>query len=64
MSLVIETFVMCDSCGNNFGIDNRQRNGTQQRNAAKQHGWIYSGNKDLCNNCRPKRKDGKNVKSK
>lgn len=62
MSLVIETFIMCDVCNKNFGVDNRYLNGTQQRESAKAHGWVYSGNKDYCPDCRAKRKDGQNHK--
>jgi len=62
--IIKETFLICDGgCGFNFGVDNRSRNSSEQRKAASLNGWIYSGNKDLCPNCRPKRKDGQNPKS-
>jgi hypothetical protein len=60
MSLVIETFIICDVCCENFGIDMRHLNGSQQRASAKVNGWLYSGNKDYCPSCRAKRKDGQN----
>lgn len=63
MALVIETFIMCDVCRENFGVDNRQLNGSQQRASARANGWLYSGNKDYCPECRAKRKDGQNHKS-
>lgn len=59
MSSVIETFLLCDVCGQNFGVDNRERNVMEQREAAKRNGWIYSGNKDYCPGCRAKNKDGR-----
>lgn len=64
MSLVIETFIICDVCGDSFGVDSRNNTGTKQRTTAKSNGWIYSGNKDYCPNCRAKNKDGKIRKSK
>lgn len=57
--LIKETFIQCDVCHESFGIDNRQLNGSQQRQSADENGWIYSGNKDYCPNCRAKNKDGK-----
>lgn len=60
MALLIETFITCDVCSENFGVDTRNLTGYQQRAAAKDNGWLYSGNKDYCPDCRPKRKDGKN----
>lgn len=58
MSLIIETHIICDSCGNDFGIDMRHLKGFLQRKSAKLQGWIYSGNKDLCPDCRPINKKG------
>lgn len=64
MSAVKETFLLCDGgCGNSFGIDNRNKSTAEQRESAKQNGWIYSGNNDYCPNCRAKNKDGKNHSS-
>lgn len=60
MSLVIETFIICDVCHDNFGVDARHLNGGRQRASAKLNGWLYSGNKDYCPHCRAKRKDGQN----
>jgi len=60
MSLVIETFIICDVCHVNFGVDMRHLNGYEQRGNAKINGWVYSGNKDYCPSCRAKRKDGNN----
>ena len=31
MSIVIETFLVCDKCGENFGIDNRHQSGAAHR---------------------------------
>lgn len=58
MSVVKETFLMCDVCKETFGVDNRYRNAAEQRAAAKINDWQYSGNKDYCKNCRAKNKDG------
>jgi hypothetical protein len=58
MALVIETFLTCDICFSNFGVDDRHLNGTQQRESAKNNGWIYSGKKDMCPSCRPIKKNG------
>jgi hypothetical protein len=56
MSLVIETFVSCDSgispsCEENFGIDNRQRTGKQQREAMVKNGWVHHCHADYCPRC-------------
>ena len=51
MSIVIETFLVCDKCGENFGIDNRHQSGAAHRANAEQSGWILKGNKDICPNC-------------
>jgi len=58
MSVVKETFIICDVCFKNFGVDNRSRNAQEQRDAAKEEDWMYSGNKDYCPDCRAKNKDG------
>jgi hypothetical protein len=59
MSLVIERFLICDGCGENFGVDNRHKTGGQHRIEAKRHGWghyVSSGkNQDLCESCKPKK---------
>lgn len=58
MSAVKETFLICDRCRINFGIDNRERSVEQQREAARNNDWIYTGGKDLCQDCRPVTHDG------
>jgi hypothetical protein len=63
MSLVIETFLICDTCRTMFGFDSRHRTGTEHRIDAKEEGWRYSGNKDYCPRCVKKTKDGKIHKS-
>ena len=46
----------CDGdCGENFGVDTRSRTGWEQRKAAKLNGWVYSGGKDYCPNCKKKK---------
>lgn len=51
MSLVIETHIQCDDCGNTFGVDFRSLTGYNQRKKALKNGWKYSGGKDYCPNC-------------
>lgn len=57
MSIVTETFINCDGCGANYGIDNRQKTGKEHRECAKREGWKVINGKDYCPECkRPKRK--------
>lgn len=53
MSLVIETHISCDKCGDTFGVDNRSIKGYMQRKLAANNGWVYSVGKDYCPTCRP-----------
>lgn len=63
MALVIETFIICDVCKtSSFGVDDRHRKGMQQREAARNNGWVYSGGEDICPNCRVKNKEGNDFK--
>lgn len=64
MAIVIETFLMCDVCNETFGVDNRERTGTEHRKKAKLNGWQYSNNIDQCPNCRPKTKTGNIIQHK
>lgn len=52
MSIVIETFLVCDgNCGTNFGVDDRTQTGKTHRLRAKYNGWkVYNG-KDYCPEC-------------
>lgn len=61
MSVVIETFLICDfrECGENFGVDNRNQNVKQQRIDAKANGWKYVSGKDFCPKCILKLKEEK-----
>lgn len=58
MASIIETHLQCDVCNDTFGVDNRFLNTAQQRESAKQNGWIYSGGKDYCPSCRARTKNG------
>jgi hypothetical protein len=58
MAVVIESLIICDNCRAVFGRDNTSMKGMEQRKRARTNGWAYSGNLDLCPDCRPKRKDG------
>ena len=64
MAAVKETYLICDVCSTNFGVDNRSYNAAQQRKDAARNGWIYSGNKDYCPSCRATTKAGTIHKSK
>jgi hypothetical protein len=52
MSLAILTHIICDGCGDTFGVDLSTSTGTQLRIYAKHNDWVYSGNKDYCPECR------------
>lgn len=58
MALIITAIIICDSCATRFGENNPLLKGYEQRMLARIEGWNYTGNKDLCPKCRPKRKDG------
>ena len=55
MALIIETYLVCDRCGNStFGQDNKQRTGSQQREISRRNGWIANKSGEACPNCRYK----------
>jgi hypothetical protein len=56
MSVVIETLVFCDDCGQNNTADDRSLNARMIRAARKKWGWIQVGSKDYCGECAPKHK--------
>lgn len=60
MSAVIEKFIVCNSCGTSFGVDNRDTTIAQHRKEAKKEGWIKIGSvSDYCPFCasnKPKKK--------
>ena len=56
MSAVVETFIVCDGCAENFGVDSRHRNAAAHRENAKFLGWTHSSGKDYCENCRQRMK--------
>lgn len=53
---VVEIILTCDCCGAQFKGDGVKA--SDVRKEAKEYDWLYSGNKDYCPFCRPKRKDG------
>lgn len=53
MSVVIETLVLCDDCGEQCGGDDRSQTATQIRASRKRAGWIQIGSEDYCPNCAP-----------
>ena len=62
MSLVIEKFIVCDfqtspNCIESFGVDERCTKTLKIiRGRARFDGWSTRGNKDICPNCRAKKK--------
>lgn len=66
MAIVVETFIICDGhgCGNNFGVDDRQRTGAQQRREMKFNGWKHINGKDYCPSCVAEREKTKSSKLK
>lgn len=56
MSAVVERFLICDCCYQNFGVDNRSSTLSQHRSAARKHGWISTRRgKDYCEECTHKK---------
>lgn len=53
--LITEIFIICDGCGQTFGVDNRDRTAAQQKKAAKDNGWAI-GKNDYCPNCKERNK--------
>lgn len=62
MSMIIETFLICDGCAETSGVDDRTQNysARELRDSAKKDGWIYiieglpKKGKDLCFECKNK----------
>jgi hypothetical protein len=51
MSAVIERFIICDECGEPYGVDNRQYTIRQHREGAKMEGWKHRNGRDICPEC-------------
>lgn len=51
MSVVIETFILCDHCNENFGVDFRSYTAEKHRRDAKSEGWKQIGSNDYCPEC-------------
>jgi len=63
MSVVIETIVYCDGCGDNHSGDQRNYTAKYQRESNKAEGWVQRGSKDFCQKCKlvtPRQKRRKN----
>ena len=58
MSLKIQLKLCCDKCGVSFYSRETVATGVQLRLQATKKEWAYSGGKDYCPDCRPRRKDG------
>ena len=58
MSVMIETLVFCDGCGENYGGDDRERTAYMIRKTRKEHqGWVQRGKKDYCDECKHRAKE-------
>ena len=55
MSIVIETILFCDGCGENGWGDERHFSAKYQRESNRQEGWVQRGSKDFCPNCKDKK---------
>lgn len=51
MSVVIETLVLCDNCGQQNSGDDRSMSATQIRAGRKKYGWTQRGKLDYCDRC-------------
>ena len=51
MGVVVESFLVCDECGETYGVDTRQWPGKIHRAHARGEGWHYSRGKDYCPEC-------------
>ena len=51
MAAIIEKFLVCDECGENFGVDFRDRTAREHRISAKLNDWVYRKGKDYCPKC-------------
>lgn len=51
MSVVIETLILCDECGDSGGGDDRNYKATKIRASRKLAGWIQIGHQDYCDKC-------------
>lgn len=57
MSVVIETLVICDGCGEQMGGDDRSQTAKQIRAKRKKwEGWVQRGSKDYCLGCASEKK--------
>lgn len=54
MSIVVETFLICDGCNTNYGVDSRHLSAGAHRANAKQDGWKMKNGKDYCPECAEK----------
>jgi len=58
MAILAYIRITCDKCGCLVPEEIKHLTGMQQRKEYKKFNWVYSGNIDLCPNCRAHRKDG------
>ena len=64
MSIVVETFLLCDTpeCEGIYGVDNRWMTGKDHRESAKKEGWSFSKGKDYCPICTKNKKSKTTIK--
>lgn len=59
MALIIETYIVCDRCGESrYGEDDKRRPGYYQRELAQLKGGWVKTNSDICPSCRHKKGRG------
>ena len=54
MSVIKETLVICDGCGDSNNGDDRYLTATKIRAARKAQGWTHRGMHDYCPKCTEK----------
>lgn len=60
MTVIIETLVFCDGCGENCSGDDREQTAYHIRKSRKECGWVQRGKKDYCAECKGTLKGGEN----
>jgi hypothetical protein len=56
MAAIIERFIVCDGCGESYGVDVSNHTIERHRRDARADGWSCYGGKDYCPNCRKTKK--------
>lgn len=61
MSAVVQVSIVCDKCSDN--LDSYSDSIGIARREAKENGWAFSRNQDICPNCRQRKPKGSNNKT-